>query len=119
MIKSYTIKHVNGITKVQFSKTPSYGEIKTVIDDIAENFPYEKRLWDFTNTLFSFSETNLKIIAEYGKTKFIKPNRLAVVTPDDMVYEEMLLFQEHRKQNGHLVAKIFRTEFEALEWLQD
>ena len=119
MIKSYTIKHVDGITKVQFSKTPSYSEIKTVIDDIAENFPYERRLWDFTNTLFSFTEKNMKIIAEYGKTKYIKPNRLAVVAPDEAIFQEMLVFQKHRKQNGHLVAKIFKTEHEAVEWLQD
>lgn len=119
MIKSHTIEHVNGITKVHFSKTPSYSEIKTIIDDIADHFPYEKRLWDFTNTLFSFNANNMKSIAKYGKTKYIKPNRLAVITSDDMAFEEMLLFQKHRKQNGHLVAKIFKTVREAIAWLQD
>jgi hypothetical protein len=118
MLKSYQIKHINGITRVQFLKTPSYSEIKTIIDDIAENFPTEKRLWDFTETTFSFSANNLKSIAEYGKTKFLKPNKLAIITTDYMSFEEMLDFQEHRKQKGFSVTKIFKTELEAITWLQ-
>lgn len=118
MTKSYTIEHINGITKVQFSKTPSYSEIKIAIDDIAEKFPYDKRLWDFTNTIFSFSENNLKAIAEYGKSKYIKPNKLAIVAPNDMAYDEMKIFQEYRSQDKQSEARIFKSEKEALEWLK-
>jgi hypothetical protein len=118
MAKSYTIEYVSDVTKVLFIKTPSYSEIKFVIDDIADNFPYEKRLWNLINTQFNFSENNLKAIAEYGKTKFTAPNKLAVVAPNDMAYEEMKIFQDYRSEGEHSQARIFRSEPEALDWLK-
>ena len=42
MSKIYLIEHVNGITSIRFSKNPTYSDAQTVIDDIAENFPYTK-----------------------------------------------------------------------------
>ncbi len=68
MSKNYTIEHVNGITRIQFSKNPEYNEVQTVIDDIAENFPYVKRLWDFSNIKFDLSVDEIKAIAEILKT---------------------------------------------------
>ena len=119
MLKSYQIKHINGITRVQFFKTPSYSEIKIIIDDIAENYPYEKRLWDFMNIKFSFNSNNLKSIAAYGKTKFIKPNKLAILTTDNMTFKEMQDFKDFRHQESIAIAKIFEIECEAITWLQE
>ena len=55
MENKYLIKHVNSITRIKFSKNPSYSDAREVIDDIAENFPYEKRLWDFSRIKFDFT----------------------------------------------------------------
>ena len=118
MSKSYTIKYVSDITKVEFFKTPSYSEIKFVIDEIADNFPYKKRLWNFTDTKFSFSDNNLKAIADYGKSKFPNPNKIAIVAPDNIAYDEMKAFQAYRSQEKHSEARIFKTEHEAIEWLK-
>jgi hypothetical protein len=117
MSKYYSIKHVNGITRIQFTKNPTYEEVQAVIDDIAENFPYIKRLWDFSNINFDLSIDEIKAIALYGKSKFINPNKLAIVAPDDRAYFKLHIFQAHRKQKKHSVANVFRTEQEALEWL--
>jgi len=118
MLKIYLIEHVNGITRIQFSKNPTYNDAQTVIDDIAENFPYAKRLWDFSNIKFDFTIDEIKAISEYGKSKFIKPNKLAVVAPDDWAYIELHIFQAHRNQKEHSATRIFRTEQEALKWLK-
>ena len=118
MSKIYLIEHVNGITSIRFSKNPTYSDAQTVIDDIAENFPYTKRLWDFTNIKFDFTMDEIKAIAEYGKSKFIKPNKLALVAPDNWAYIELHIFQAHRKQKELSVARVFRTEQEALDWLR-
>ena len=117
MSKYYSIKHVNGITRIQFSKSPTYNEVQTVIDDIVENFPYIKRLWVFSNIKFDLTIDEIKAIAKYGKSKFIKPNKLAIVAPDDRAYFKLHIFQAYRKQKEHSVANVFRTEQEALEWL--
>jgi hypothetical protein len=100
MSKDYSIEHVNGITRIQFSKNPAYKEVQTVIEDIAENYPYTKRLWDFSNINFDLSIDEIKAIAKYGKSKFINPKKLAIVTPDDRAYLKLHIFQAHRKQKN-------------------
>ena len=117
MSKNYSIEYINGITRVQFSSKPSYSEVKTIVDDIAENFPYEKRLWDLSNIKFNFTMDEIKAIAAYGKTKFLKPNKLAIIAPDDLAYAEVRVFEVYREQEEHAVARAFRAEKEALEWL--
>ena len=117
MSKNYSIECINGITRIQFSSKPSYSEAQTIIDDIAENFPYEKRLWDLSNIKFNFTMNEIKAISAYGKSKFLKPNKLAIIAPDDLAYAEMRVFEVYREQEEHAVARAFRVEKEALEWL--
>lgn len=109
MSKIYVIEHVDGITKIHFSKNPTYNDAKTVIDDIVDNFPYTKRLWDFSKIKFDLTIDELKSIAEYGKLKFIKPNKLAIVAPDNWAYIELHIFQAVRKQKEHSVARSFQN----------
>ena len=118
MLKNYSIKLVNGITIIQFTKKPTFDEAQIVIDDIAENFPYTKRLWDFTNIKFDFTMDEITAISEYGKLKFINPNKLAVVAPDNWAYIELQFFQGHRQQKEHSDVRIFRTTQKAVEWLK-
>ena len=67
MSKNYSIEYINGITRVQFFTKPSFNDAQTAINDIADNFPYEKRLWDFSNIKFDFAMEEIKAIAGYGK----------------------------------------------------
>lgn len=118
MSNNYSIEFVNGITRIQFFNKPSYSETQAVIDDIAENFPYEKRLWDLSNIKFNFTMNEIKAISSYGKSKFLKPNKLAIIAPDDLAYAEMRVFEVYREQEEHAVARAFRAEKEAIEWLK-
>ncbi len=111
------IEYKNGVTRIQFFENPTYAETQAIIDDLSENYPYEKRLWILTTIRLNFTRDELRAIAEYGKTKFIKPNRLALVAPDNWSYIKLHIFQAHRKQKEHSVAKVFRTESKGLERL--
>lgn len=117
MSKNYLIEHENGITKIKFYSKPTYNEAKDAIDDIAENFPYEKRLWDLNNVDFDFSTDEIIKIAAYGKSKFLKPNRIALIASDDLVYGEMRQFMVYREEESKADARVFRTEEEAINWL--
>ena len=83
MSKNYLIDYIDGITRIKFLHKPTYDEAKMAIDDIAENFPYDKRLWNISNIHFNFTIGEIMSIAEYGKTKFTKPNKIALVASDD------------------------------------
>lgn len=117
MEDKYLIKHVNGITRIEFSKNPSYSDAREVIDDIADNFPYEKRLWDFSRVKFDFTIEEIKSIAKYGKSKFSKANKLAIVAPDNWAYIELHIFQAHRHQKDLSETRVFRTVQQAENWL--
>lgn len=117
MEDKYTIEHVDGITRIIFSSNPAYSDAHEIIDNIADNFPYDKRLWDFSRIKFDFTVEEIKSIAEYGKSKFSKPNKLAIVAPDNWAYIELHIFQAHRHQKNISETRVFRTVPEAERWL--
>ena len=119
MSEKYQIEYLNGITKIRFTSRPTFDEVKIVINDIAENYPYEKRLWDLSNIDFHFTIKELHDIAEYGKVKFIKPNKMAIVSPNINVDIEMTIFEVYRTQEGHSKTRAFRQESEAVAWLNN
>ena len=116
MAKIYLINHENGITCVRFIQKPSYADLQRAVDDLAENYPYEFRLWDLSDVLFDLSMEDIQAIADYGKRRFTKPNKAAFVAPQDLSYGVMRAFEVYRKQD-HADARVFRTREEALEWL--
>lgn len=117
MADDYQIEHRDGVTRIRFSSRPSFAQVKTALDDVAAHHPYQRRLWDLSNIKFDFTQQEIQRIADYGKTKFVEPNRMAIVAPGDLAFGEMREFEVYRAQPGHSQARVFRTEQEALEWL--
>jgi hypothetical protein len=74
-------------------------------------------LWDFSRIKFDFTVEEIKSIAQYGKSKFCKPNKLAIVAPDNWAYIELHIFQAHRHQKNISETRVFRTVPEAEKWL--
>lgn len=72
MSKLYNIQYSNGITKITFFEKPTFEEAQHAIDDVAENYPYEKRLWNLSESNFNFTHQEIINISRYGKSKFIK-----------------------------------------------
>lgn len=119
MIESCEITVRNGITSIQFGIAPSYQEVRRVIDELADKYPYEYRLWDFSNVQFDFSMDEIRKIAEYGKKKFRNSNRIALVAPDDLAFGELRAFEVYREELGHAEARVFRTVEEATGWIEE
>ncbi len=119
MDKNYTIEQTNNITRIVFSKAPTFDEAKEVIDKLAVNNSYHLRLWDFSNVLFDFSIDEIKDIASYGKFKFLEKNRIAVVAPQDYAYGLLRAFEVYREQDMFSEARVFRRKEEALQWLEE
>ena len=112
-----TIKHSEGITEIKFLVSPTYVQVVSIIDDIVENHPYEKRLWDLSEIQFNFTSSEIVQIAEYGKQKFTKPNKLALFALDDLSFGEMRQFMVYREEQSKAIPRAFRNKQEAIEWL--
>ena len=117
MNKTHIITYIDGITKIKFLVSPSLDLCKSIIDEIVEHYPYEKRLWDLSEIKFNFTHAEIQAIAEYGKEKFTKPNKLAVFALDDLAFGEMRQFEVYRGEEGKALPRAFRNEQDAIDWL--
>lgn len=117
MSKTHTITIEDGITRIKFLAKPTFDQVKLIIDEIAENYPYEKRLWDLSAIKFDFTTIEIRMISEYGKRIFTKPNKLAIYVTDDLAYGEMRQFEVYREEENKLLPKVFRDEQTAIMWL--
>lgn len=115
MSKPYSLEHIDDITSITFFETPSFESMKEVIDDVADNHPYEKRLWYFSGIHYDWSTVELQNISEYAKLKFIRPNKLAIIATDDFIYGIARQFMAYREEKAG--AGVFRTKEEAVMWL--
>ena len=113
----YSITYENGITQIKFTRKPTYSELQIIVDDIAENFSYRKRLWDLSNIYFDLTIQEIQDIARYGKKKFIRPNSMAIIAPQDLAFGTLRAFEVYRTRE-HAMARVFRTEEEAVAWLE-
>ena len=119
MIQHCTIKKVDGITIIHFSRAPTFSDAKLVIDKLADENVYHLRLWDFSDVLFNFTMEEIKQIARYGQLKFKQPNRMALVAPQDVAYGTLRAFDVYRQQGTHSISETFRTKQEAIDWLKE
>ena len=117
MSDTHIIKHYEGITEIKFLVSPTFVQLKSIIDDIVENYPYEKRLWDMSEIQFDFTSNEIEQIAEYGKQKFTKPNKLALFALDDLAFGEMRQFMVYREEQSQSIPRAFRNKQAAIEWL--
>jgi len=66
---------------------------------------------------FNFTTQEIISIALYGKQKFIKPNKLAIYAVKDLAFGEMRQFMVYREEENKAIPRVFRSEEEAIEWL--
>ena len=117
MSKIYNIKHEDGITFIELSRRPVYEELVEIIDDIADNYPYELRLWDLSVVGLALDNNEIQNIAQHGKKRFTRPSRMAIVAKQDLAYGISRVFEVYREEIGSS-AKVFRDMNEAIAWLK-
>lgn len=66
---------------------------------------------------FYFTINEIEQIAEYGKQKFTKPNKLALFAIDDLAFGEMRQFMVYREEQSKSIPRAFRDKQEAIAWL--
>ena len=116
MTEAYSIESVGGITTIRFSKAPSTEIMQKAVDDVANNSPTARRLWDLTCGGFTQSTDQVKELAVYGKSKSFPPSKVAIIAPEDVAFGLSRIFEVYREDDvsEHM---IFRTEQEARAWL--
>ena len=118
LVATHQITVEDGITKIKFLESPCIEEAKAIIDDLADNYPYEKRLWDMSEIIFNWTIEEIKTISEYGKYKFTRPNKLAIYAVDNVSFGEMRQFEVYREEEGKAYPRAFRDQQEAIDWLK-
>ena len=117
MNDSYTLSDSGGITTIKLFENPSYDLVKSIIDELAEHELYLRRLWDLREINFDWSTSMLQDMAEYGKSKFLKPNKAAFVVDNDLAFGEMRIFMVYREEQGKTIPNVFRDYDQAIEFL--
>ena len=107
------------ITAVRFKSVPTFEDLTTAVDIIAERYDYRTRLWNFGDVGFDLSMDHIKAIADYSKQRFTEPNIVACVAPDDLAFGLLRAYEVYRQQPGISTARVFRTNKEALRWLRE
>ena len=116
MDKNHSIDTTGGIITVRFNREPGFEEICLAIDDVADKYPGELRLWDLSCGL-SLTNDQVQQLAEYGKSRLYKPARLAIVAPQDLSFGLLRMYEVYRKED-HINQRVFRNEQEARDWLK-
>jgi hypothetical protein len=117
MQDTYQITVDGEITYIKFHQPLTPEIARVVIDDVAENHPYEKRLWDFSSVDFVLTQDELIEISQYSREKFIKPSKLAIFAKSDFIFAEARQYGAYRgDENSNFCA--FRDFDKAIEWLK-
>ena len=116
MIKNYSIDTTGGVTSVRFTKETGVEDIHNAIDDVAENYLSDLRLWDISSEGINLTSSQIKQLAKYGRSKFLLPSRVAIVVQEDLAYGLQKMFDVYREE-GLSETRIFGSDQEAREWL--
>jgi hypothetical protein len=107
----------DGIAIIQFTEYPSIDLLISIIDELSEKELYLRRLWDFRGINFNFPEYKLREIADYGRSKFINPNKAAFVVDNDLEFILIRLVSFYIWE-GKSKPQVFYDYDKAIEFLK-
>ena len=117
MEKNYTIDIIDGVTTIRYAEKPSMRDIQAAIDDAARINQRGKRLWNFSKGGLNLTSTQIQGLADYAKTKFSPPSRVAIVASEDLAFGLSRMYEAFRAQQN-VDIEIFRTEEDAHKWFK-
>ena len=118
MSETYSIEVIDGYTKIDFFVKPEFSEAQACIDDLALNYPYEKRIYNLGKAGITFTTDEIIAIVVYGKSKLIRPSLVAFVASDDLTFGLMRQLEVYRgDDDSGTQVMVFRTEQEAAHWI--
>ena len=105
------------MTIIRFAEKPDMLDIRNSIDDVAELKQKSLRLWNFNKGGLNFTSTQIQELADYAKTKFSPPSRVAIVANEDLAFGLSRMYEAFRAQEM-VDIEIFRNEQDAQIWLK-
>lgn len=117
MSKDFTIETVSGVTVIRISRKLEFDEILKAINDVASLTPSDRRLWNL-NQFFRFSKEQILEMAELGRRIWPTASKVAYVTSDELSFGLLRMFEVYREQEQYQ-TRVFKSEEEALTWLND
>jgi hypothetical protein len=113
--KNYSIEYKDEVTTVRFFREPGLDDMCNAVYDVTESYPSELRLWDLSCGI-NLSNIEIEQLAEYAKSKFLTPAKIAVVAPGDLAFGLARVHDFYREEEI-IEQRVFRTEQEARAWL--
>ena len=118
MMRNYSIEIIDGVATVCFFEMPNVDDLRRAVDEVVEIGRHDLRLWDLSLSGVDLTSAQLKEIADYSKSKFSVPSRMAIVAPQDLAFGLSRMFEIYREQQ-QIAVRVFRTRTEALAWLKN
>ena len=118
MKKEYSINFSDGISIIRSFKELTFQDIIEIIDDMSENYSYERRLWDISEYGMCLTSDELEKIAVYGKLNFIKPSKMAIVVSNNLDFGLARMFEAYRAEKK-VKTMVFHKKQEACSWLRE
>jgi hypothetical protein len=97
MSLDYQITTEGDITFINFLTTVTFDKITRAVDDLAEHFSIEKRLWNLT-VGYDMNSLEIQNIVEYISDKLPQKAKAAVVAPDDLSYGLSRMLEARRSR---------------------
>lgn len=106
----------DGFYRVVLEGTANVDEIRKAITEVALFRDTKKEMWVLQNLHLNLSSEELIDLAHAVKSNPYKPEKVAVVTNNDLLYGLSRMFSGFREEPGTEIS-VFRTTDEALDWL--
>jgi len=108
----------NGLYIVRMKPPITFEETMSAIKE-SENFIGSQcELWDLSIAGYDFTNDQLEALAQRAKAKPKRPRKTAILVSHDFQYGLSRVYSIH-SQNDDTKLQVFRSEEEALIWLND
>jgi hypothetical protein len=105
-----------GFYRIILKGHASFEDIIKVSTEVALFPDTEKELWIINELKFEFSSAEIQSLAEMLKSNPYKPQKVAIVTDNDLLFGLGRVFSSYREDDVTTV-QICRREADALDWL--
>ncbi len=114
---SYEVEVAEGVTIITCHSNPTLQDLRTIITNVAQNYPYERRMWDLSSVDFNMAYKDLKQAAKDGRKLFTKASRTAILVSSELAYGQANQFRVHREDDNCEVMQFF-DRHQAIDWLK-
>ena len=113
--RKFETELIDGVMTTSFGIKPNFQDVKDAMNKALDLGDCRRRLWVFEHG-FGLTPSELKEIAEFGKSIWPTPSRAAIVAHDDLSFGLSRIHEVYREQKDH-ETRVFRSKEEAVEWL--